>query len=120
MALNRTRDDTLQGQPATRVVRLFGLVRGVVRIRFDSCAGRRGRGCRTLRSRVPPKANAAEPRATQGAGTKPNPYYSSPATSALISRTASRSPVNTARLTIACPMCNSESPGIVATNPTLE
>src|SRR5689334_10249244 len=37
-----------------------------------------------------------------------------------ISRTASRMPTNTARDTIACPMCSSRTPGMRATGPTLK
>src|SRR4051812_25743320 len=45
--------------------------------------------------------------------------HRAPVMSAFISRTASRSPTNTARLTIAWPMCSSRMPGSAATGSTL-
>ena len=46
------------------------------------------------------------------------PRSLAPVISAFISRTASRMPTKTARLTIACPMCSSRMPGSAATGST--
>src|SRR5262245_28227920 len=50
----------------------------------------------------------------------PLPRIAPPTISVFISRTASRMPMKTARLTIACPMCSSRTPASCATGSTLK